>query len=330
MRLYLSRNKNIRYFYKDIEEFLNKHGKEIKSMEKTQISIEENQKEIKKHGDYSFPVEVSIEAIEAYEQGSFLWHWHPEIELTWIMSGAIEYHVNNQSYILTEGEGLFGNSNTLHSGYMKDAQECTYLSITFHPRFLYGYENSILQTKYIDPIVSNDNWPSLKLEKNISWHQDILRKIQDIYRMSLNKPADYELQVHVILTQIFGKLYHYFSSLPEKREPPQKHLQRLRDIISFIQENYNQDITLDDVAAHVNICKSECCRFFKKHMDMTIFEYLLFLRVQNSLSFLKNGESITKTAGAVGFSSPAYYGQIFKRYMKCTPKEYRETAETGS
>lgn len=330
MRLYLSRNKNIGCFYQDIEEFLNKHGKEIKSMEKTQISIEENQKEIKKHGDYSFPVEVSIEAIEAYEQGSFLWHWHPEIELTWIMSGAIEYHVNNQSYILTEGEGLFGNSNTLHSGYMKDAQECTYLSITFHPRFLYGYENSILQTKYMDPITSNDNWPSLKLEKNVSWHQDILRKMQDIYRMSLHKPADYELQVHVILTQIFGKLYHYFSSLPEKRDPPQKHLQRLRDIISFIQENYDQDITLDDVAAHVNICKSECCRFFKKHMDMTIFEYLLFLRVQNSLVLLKNGESITKAAGAVGFSSPAYYGQIFKRYMKCTPKEYRDTAGTGN
>ena len=119
-------------------------------MEKTQINIEKNQKEIKKHGDYSFPVDVSLEAIEAYEQGSFLWHWHPEIELTCILSGAIEYHINNQSYILTKGEGMFGNSNTLHSGYMKDGQECAYLSITFHPRFLYGYENSILQTKYID------------------------------------------------------------------------------------------------------------------------------------------------------------------------------------
>lgn len=295
-------------------------------MEKTQISIEKNQKEIKKHGDYSFPVEVSIEAIEAYEQGSFLWHWHPEIELTWIMSGAIEYHVNNQSYILSEGEGLFGNSNTLHSGYMKDGQECTYLSITFHPRFLYGYENSILQTKYVDYVTSNDGWPSLKLEKHISWHQDILRQMQEIYHMSLNKPEDYELQVHMILLQIFGKLYHYFSHLPERHDHPQKHLQRLRDIISFIQENYNQDISLDDVAAHVNICKSECCRFFKKHMDMTIFEYLLFLRVQNSLPILKGGESITKTAGLVGFSSPAYYGQIFKRHMKCTPKEYREAA----
>ncbi len=299
--------------------------KECQFMEKTQINIEKNQKEIKKHGDYAFPVEVSIEAIQAYEQGSFLWHWHPEIELTWIMSGTIEYHINNQSYILSEGEGLFCNSNTLHSGYMKDGQECTYLSVTFHPRFLYGYENSILQTKYIDFIISNDSWSSLKLEKQVSWHQRILYQIQNIYRLSSDRPADYELQVQMLLMRIWQSLYHYFTNLPEKHRQPQKHLQRLRDIISYIQNNYNQEISLDDVASHVNICKSECCRFFKKHMNMTIFEYLLFLRVQNSLAILKEGESITKTAGLVGFSSPAYYGQIFKRYMKCTPKEYRDT-----
>lgn len=318
MRLYNLCNKNIGRFYKDIEE---------NKMKKTQINIEKNQKEIKDHGNYKFPVNVSIESIQAYEQGSFLWHWHPEIELTWIMSGSIEYHINNQSYILTEGEGLFGNSKTLHSGYMKDNQECTYLSITFHPRFLYGYENSILQTKYIDFITSNDAWSSLKLEKDVSWHQEMIQSMKEIYHLSLNKPNDYELRVHMILMQIWQHLYQYFSSLPEKDRQPQRHLQRLRDIISFIQENYDQEISLDDVAAHINICKSECCRFFKKHMNMTIFEYILFLRIQNSLPLLKQGESITKTANQVGFASPAYFGQIFRRYMKCTPREYREMSE---
>lgn len=95
-------------------------------------------------------------------------------------------------------------------------------------------------------------------------------------------------------------------------------------MVSYMEERYNQDISLKDVASHVNICRSECCRFFKKHMNMTIFEYLMFLRVQKSLPYLKAGESVTKTAGLVGFASPAYYGQIFKRYMKCTPKEYQK------
>ena len=157
-----------------------------------QIHIEKNQKEIKDHGSFAFPVNVSIENIQSYEQSSFLWHWHPEIELTWIVSGEMEYHVNDRQYILKEGEGLFGNSNTLHSGYMKDGKESTYLSVTFHPRFLYGYENSILQTKYVDYITENEEWASLHLEKNIIWHQEILYWVKMIYEMSQEPPVDFE------------------------------------------------------------------------------------------------------------------------------------------
>lgn len=292
-------------------------------MEKTQLAIEKNQKEIKEHGDYSFPVNISEEAIQAYEQNSFLWHWHPEVELTFILSGEMEYHVNNETYLLSEGEGLFGNSNTLHAGFMKDGKDCSYVSITFHPRFLYGYESSILQSKYVDPITSNDSWHSLKFEKQTGWHQSVILDMREIYRLSQEKPADYELQVHMLLLDIWQKLFRCYSQNPAKKQQPQKHLQRLREIISYIQDNYNQDLTLDNIADHVNICKNECCRFFKKHMGMTIFEYILFLRIQNSLPLLKRGESVTKTASMVGFSSPAYFGQIFRRYMKCTPKEYK-------
>ena len=146
----------------------------------------------------------------------------------------------------------------------------------------------------------------------------------EIYRLSLAAPEDYELQVHLLLTEIWQRLYRYFSSLPEKESGPERELQRLKDMISYIQEHYDQEIRLDDIASHVNICKNECCRFFKKHMKMTIFDYVLFLRIQNSLVFLREGESITKTASLVGFSSPAYYGQIFRRYMRCTPREYQK------
>ena len=130
--------------------------------------------------------------------------------------------------------------------------------------------------------------------------------------------------MHLLLVEIWKRLYKYFVSLPERESGSGRELQRLKDMISYIEEHYAQEIRLDDIAAHVNICKNECCRFFKKHMKMTIFDYILFLRIQNSLALLREGESITRTASLVGFSSPAYYGQIFRRYMKCTPREYQK------
>lgn len=287
-----------------------------------QIITQENQKELKEHGNYAFPVNISIEEIESYEKGTFLWHWHPEIELTLVLSGQIEYQIEDHTFILSAGDGVFCNGNALHSGHMHRGQKCTYLSITFHPRFLYGYENSILNTKYVKFITLNELWNSLHLERIVTWQQSVLEYMNKIYELSQTMPDDFEMQVHMFLLQIWHLLYQYFSAQPNNLQKPKQHLQRLRDILLFIENHYTQDIALEDIAKTANICKSECCRFFKKHMGITIFDYILYLRIHNSLPLLKKGDSITSVAAMVGFSSPSYYSQIFKRYMKCTPLEY--------
>ena len=66
-----------------------------------QIITDPAGKELKKHGDSSFPFLVSYERLSGYETGSFLWHWHPEIEITWFVSGQMEYVVNDQRYIIS-------------------------------------------------------------------------------------------------------------------------------------------------------------------------------------------------------------------------------------
>lgn len=291
-----------------------------------QIHIQKNQKEIKEHGTFSFPVNISLEQIQSYETGAFLWHWHPEIELTLILSGKIEYLVGDTTYILSRGDGLFCNSNVLHSGHMKDEMDCSYLSLTFHPRFLYGYENSILHTKYVGSIVSNEAWPSLVLSPNTPWQAEILQILEQIRELYENPGIDYELQLHMHLMYIWQHLYLHFSIQPHRTKKACQHLERLREIISYIENHYTQDISLDDVAKSANICKSECCRFFKKHMGITIFDYILYTRIQNSLPLLTSVSSITEVASLVGFTSPSYYSQIFKRYMKCTPLEYKRNA----
>ena len=408
-----------------------------------QINTEKNQREIKEHGNFQFPVNVSMESIQSFEQGMFLWHWHPEIELTWVMSGEMEYRVNDTTYHLKAGEGLFGNSNTLHAGNQINSKNCSYLSITFHPRFLYGYEGSILQSGYVDKITENESWDALLLNPEVGWQMEILGRMRRIWQLSLQagqcrmehadlkewfsdvdggvgigdaysvevvtpevqsfackgkskadpssksglpemesstatenveeeapaeplsdlpagddaakagtesarsarkvvrvmgditeesggqltflnqKPQDYELSVLIELLEIWRALYRYFISQPEQTGAHARNLDRLRDMIGFLQENAAGELHLEDVASRVGLCKSECCRYFKKYMNMTIFEYLLFLRVQNSLPYLRQGESVTRTAGLVGFGSASYFTQIFRRYMKCSPREYK-------
>jgi AraC family transcriptional regulator, melibiose operon regulatory protein len=69
------------------------YGLEVRFM---QIRMDKENRELKAHGSYEFPVNISYEQLSRYERGSFSWHWHPEIELTFVLSGQIGYQVNGK------------------------------------------------------------------------------------------------------------------------------------------------------------------------------------------------------------------------------------------
>ena len=69
-----------------------------------QIITNQFQKELKKHGSDHFPFLVSYQRLSEYDSNSFMWHYHPEIEITYIKKGSMHYRVNNQSFHLKEGD----------------------------------------------------------------------------------------------------------------------------------------------------------------------------------------------------------------------------------
>lgn len=93
-----------------------------------------------------------------------------------------------------------------------------------------------------------------------------------------------------------------------------------------ISSHWNR-ITLEDVARQVGLCKSECCRFFKRQMNQSLFEYLLDYRIGRSLPLLQEGSAtVAEVASQVGFSNPAYFSKVFRSRMKRSPREYQKQA----
>ena len=290
-----------------------------------QLKIDQEKKELKPHGDYGFPVLVSHERLSYFETGSFLWHWHPELELTLVMDGEIAYQVNDSLYHLKEGEGLFCNSNMLHSGRGEKGRDCSYLSVTFHPRFLYGYSSSVIQEKYMGHILKNPALASIKLDPETGWQKRILDQIDRIRVLDGQKPASMELQIQIALLEIWKEIYEHVDAGAQDSREQGRDMDRIRTVMEYIQKHYAEKITLEELADQIHLCRSESCRMFKRYMNETMFEYLLNYRIEKSLELLGRPQmDVTQIAGMVGFGNPGYYSRIFRRKMGCTPLEYRK------
>lgn len=290
-----------------------------------ELKVNEQRQELKFHGTYGFPVNLDRKLLSSYRTCSFPWHWHDELELTLVISGEIEYRVNDQFYLLKRGEGLFCNADAIHTGAKHMDSDCDYISLTFHPRFLYGYEGSAIRTKYVDAIVSSPALSSLHLTADVPWQREALDGVYKIYEIFAEKPELYELEVQRLLLGIWAGLYRNYGDELKKApaEDPEK-IQRLRVLLAYLHKHYREKITLEDVARQVNLCKSECCRFFKRQMGVPLFDYLLDHRIAQSLLLLKSGKTVAETAELTGFATPAYFAKVFRARTGRSPSQYRK------
>lgn len=269
---------------------------------------------------------VSHERLSNYERRSFMWHWHKELEWTYVLEGRIRYQVNEQIHILEPGQGLLCNSNMLHTGHPVDEEDCHYVSITFHPRLLEGYKNSFLKEKYVNRIVENPSIPCLALTSSSPWQQSILEKLCQIEQLYHDQKNinDFDFQIYLLLMEIWRIVCGHVQNTSDAQLTA-RNMERLKQILTYIHENYQEKITLEDISSEVNICPSECCRFFKKHMRESLFDYLLNYRIEQSLALLGEGNcNITEAAEQCGFSSSSYFSRVFRERMGYSPREYQK------
>lgn len=161
----------------------------------------------------------------------------------------------------------------------------------------------------------------------ISWQQKVLEAMRDIHHLFLEQGELYELKIQQKLSFIWLSLLQNKGEeylKPSGNRRTNRDVERLREILTYLHKHYMEKITLEEIANRIGLCRGECCRFFRRHMKQSLFDYILYYRVEKSLPLLVQSElSVTEIAEQTGFSSSSYYAKVFKKKMNCTPTQYR-------
>lgn len=109
----------------------------------------------------------------------------------------------------------------------------------------------------------------------------------------------------------------------EKLEPVRmKAVQKV--ILDYINNNYERDISLQDVAKELNYADAYFCKLFKQCFDMNFISYLSNFRVEKAKQLLEDITiNVKEISDRVGYRDSNYFAKIFKRIVGVTPSDYR-------
>jgi len=95
------------------------------------------------------------------------------------------------------------------------------------------------------------------------------------------------------------------------------------DAKNYIENNYNQDISLDALSRELGISPQYFSKLFKKEVGVNFIEYLTQLRLKKAKEIMKDGgKSIKEICYMVGYTDPNYFSRIFRKHTDLSPTEY--------
>lgn len=291
--------------------------------------IDTSLKEITEHGQSLFPIAVHFTNHDEHQKNMIHTHWHREMEILYISRGVMEVKIEGISYIAEEGDILFIPPNQLHGAVSYNNNSCAFFAIVFDSFFIQSHFSDFIQQSYIDSILESPSKHILHATNalpNIADLQNYVIKIIDEFAL---KQPFFELSLKANLLLFLKNLYinkeKLFQNDQYMDSKNELNSYKCKKIVLYLEENYKNHITLEEISTHIGFSKEHFCRFFKKNFRMSFVTYLNQMRVKKAEYLLLNTNlKVIDIALESGFEDSNYFTSIFKKETNMTPTDYRK------
>ncbi|KGJ91210.1 transcriptional regulator MelR [Colwellia psychrerythraea] len=252
-------------------------------------------------------------------------HWHGHIEINYLFNCSADYLINGKKISVPEGRMILFWASIPHQmtategeGYMVNIYIPLQAFLSW--KFPNAFIDHILHGEVLvaDSLHPTDQPLTLMWEENLEKKQNplMLQVIDEIRnrirRMSLEPFSTFNL-----------------SSADRKYEAKSlvSSLPYIHTILRYIADNYDQKITVDDVAKHTGLHPNYAMKIFKQVMKISIKQYINKLRLQHAQALLiDTHNAVLNIALEAGFGSISRFYDVFQREFKMTPLQFRQNA----
>ncbi len=252
-------------------------------------------------------------------------HSHNRLELSIVKSGTGKYYIGNEVYDVQKNDIFIISNIEAHGIEMNENERMTNMVIHFEPRLVWSGDNDF-DSRYLKIFFDRGQNFSHKLDVNNS----ATKKIQELFfemeeEFQLKLP-EYNLMAKVKLLNMLVLLLRHYNYVAEENSDEEKNyeIKIINKITDFVDNNYDKDIKLQELADIAHMNPTYFSSFFKKYNGLTLTDYIVRKRISKAIEYLKGTDkTILEISGLCGFNNSANFNKMFKKITGITPTQYR-------
>ena len=178
-----------------------------------------------------------------------------------------------------------------------------YENIIFHPQILLSKQTDTCSTDYFSPLMDGTLTVPVLYQPGDAYYGEISACVDANDEISKTNPPAYQLFIKSQLFMLFYILFNKCSSRNAQKKD-YKSLEKMKLILKFVENNYMEKITIEDVAKEVSLSQSHFMKYFKNTMGTSFIDYLNEYRLtMASRLLISSDSSVLDIAAEVGFDN---------------------------
>jgi AraC-like DNA-binding protein len=252
-------------------------------------------------------------------RNTFLWHYHPEVELVYVEADAGIRHVGTHISTYTQSDLVFIGGNLPH--------------LNFDYRLRSDYHQIVIQLRTdflgtavgLVPEFSVINNLFKSAEYGIAFSGETKNLVaQKLKQLGSLNSLDQLLQlIHIFQLLANSNDWIILNDDLISKNFILKDKIRMGAIYEYIDAQYHQKPDVNVVAEKVNLTTPAFCRYFKRQTNMTFTEFVNQYRIERAKNLLMQNHNVSETCYAIGFESISYFNKLFKQIVGENPSDFR-------
>jgi AraC-like DNA-binding protein len=252
-------------------------------------------------------------------------HWHNYLQVALCTGGNGKFIFTNREYDVEKGD-IFIVSNFENHVALSNLPDVTnYIFVLFLPNLIASPGSSQFDFEYLYPFWYNSKTFNNKIGYATSEAKAIGQAVLEMKEIWDKKEVAYQHELDAYLRRILALLIRYYKiTYNEYYSINTNNHTKIQEALYYINQNFDENITLNEIAEILHISESTFRHLFKESLHMSFKEYITYLRLTKARMFLQTTDmSIGEVANNSGYTNINQFYKVFHKYVFMSPAEYR-------